>query len=233
MADTFYDKILKSIKNHKLLAVLIAIGIIIISISQFFTSSSDLIKLFRTKSLKVVDARIISDSDELKKFKEEWGEIDINQRFLGRILEEMLASGELDSAQLIFNDDSVSIKEGHLSTGNFPVLDIKLLNESDNTVFIKEIQIESEIISYDTLSGYNCSPVAPSFSYNILLNAYKSRGISTTSVSQAIEPNQADRLVIVIGHNSSKMLLYKVIPSLVDQNNNKQNFGEFFVKMPM
>lgn len=232
MADTLYDKILKSIKNHKFLAVLISIGVIIISVSQFFTSFNDLIELFRKKGVKVVDVRIISEPKELETFKEEWGEININQRFLNRILEGVLASGELDSAMLIFNKDSALIKEGHLSTGGFPVLDIKLLNESNNTVYFKEIQIKSEIVSYDTTSGFNCSPVAPSFNFNILLNANKSKDIVTRSISQAIEPNQADRLIIIIGQNSPREHIYELIPSLIDQNNYQIDLGNFLVKMP-
>ena len=225
------DAIFERIKNNKILSIPIVIGVIFLILVEVMNGWQDLYGFFSEGKLKVVKAEVISEENELQEFKASWfSELEVNEDQLFRfesLLNELIQDGVVSPEQLEGN----KIKDEFLSTGRFPILDIKLLNESTSPVFIKELEVIIKRTTVDSV-GINCSPLAPSWSYNLLLDSNKERDTIMVEISQFLKSQEADRFIFIIGHDSTFGADYIITSSLIDQDGEKTFLGEHKFQIP-
>jgi len=112
--------------------------------------------------------------------------------------------------------------------GVFPILDVKLRNCGNETIFLKraEIDVIAVRITYDPAT-YHVFPVT--WEYNVLLNPHEPGTKKSIKLSQVLEAGQADRFIIIIGQLSGygelKYADYELHLSLFYNNEQSLDLG--------
>jgi hypothetical protein len=82
--------------------------------------------------------------------------------------------------------------------GKFPLIDIKLLNTSKSTAFLKALRFDVEYVrSIPETRDFQAMPVT--WEYSVLLNPHRNRDSKVIEISQVIPPNSVERFVVVVG----------------------------------
>lgn len=119
-----------------------------------------------------------------------------------------------------FNNGKFEIADIEIiKTDTFPSLDIKLQNNTNNPIFIYEIECKT-INSWHLKSWIDYSYEPSSFTYTLFLKEGKNE-ISKIKTSQTIKPKGVDRFSIIVGGESKSWRGYS--PYLF---NLKLNYGE-------
>jgi hypothetical protein len=101
-------------------------------------------------------------------------------------------------------DDKQVIKEfqnlspDKTKQNGFPMIDIKLLNQDINTVYLKSLVFNIRKFFYKE-KHIACSPLAPTWNYNIFFDPETNIESIQLEISQILKPGEPDRFVIIVG----------------------------------
>jgi pimeloyl-ACP methyl ester carboxylesterase len=98
-----------------------------------------------------------------------------------------------------FKDQWFTEELAHLEDieGHFPIVDIKLLNTSNDIIYITQAEIKSKVSYFEfDHSHYMAFPVT--WAYNLLLNTEQDE-TNFINLSQVVNPNGVDRFLIILG----------------------------------
>ncbi len=154
--------------------------------------------------LEIVAVDVIDNIKEIRNFRQAWfAETDLD-----------IGGGSFSNAGAI---------------GTFPLIDLKFRNPSNSTFFLKRIDLNVQRL--ETVADpmkYSVWPVA--WEYSILLDPHKETDVKSLNISQVIMPNDADRFVVVLGHDQGygefKYVTYNVEILLCYNDNSSINLGQ-------
>jgi hypothetical protein len=210
--DTKVDRILKGLKNHPILALIMTAGAIIIALSTFIDALRKLLVMVpsRENYLELVALDLITEPELIRRYKASW--------LIG-------ARPEDDSFPQSFWD-----KKG---SGTFPLVDVKLRNTGPKTVLLHSLEIDvirAEVEPHPS-SYFKCKPLPPTWEYNVLLNDGLELGEGAkrlkVELSQVIYPNEADRFVVTLGQTQYLRATYELDLTLRFNKDERLNMGHF------
>jgi hypothetical protein len=96
----------------------------------------------------------------------------------------------------VFNSREEQIRQ----LSYFPLLDIKLRNTSPQSIFLKELTVQANLIEYIP-HDCNFAQFSPTCAYHVLLSRNWHNGMEEKAVkiSQVIKSNYVDRIIIIVG----------------------------------
>jgi len=159
--------------------------------------------------LEVVDAYIIDNQDELKSF---W-QTCLKTPFWRTLLKGIEEKGET----LLY----------------FPLIDIKLRNTSNQSVFLKEITVNASREKATPWENFFMMRPA-TCAYHVLLgkNWHDDKEENSVKISQVVKPNDVDRFIVIVG--SQDKLQYAEYNTKLTLHYNKNSFvnvGSFLIRM--
>lgn len=210
---TRVDRLIKRAKNNKFIALVIVIGVAIVAFSTLLTSVQSTWRAFGggTGGLEIVTFRIINDTKAIEVFREEW------------------FTGNLPERDLNW-EPRLSISSPPV-VGDFPIIDIIVKNDGKSPIVLTKIEFDAQQVERTDGFLSSCSPVAPSWVYNVLLNDISTQK-KKVDLAQSVLPGEVDRFSVVVGADLfSSEAVYEITPTIVAGKDSKINIEKFRLSM--
>ena len=166
------------VERHRLFSLCIIAGIVVGAVATFTDNLQKVARLlWREQALEITAVRVIDTDTGLARFRKEWLRPD---------------SLTTDSSAFRFLPRPVAAQ--------FPVLDIVVRNTSASAIVLTEFEVSAHRIAVEDSGLVNCSPIAPTWSYHVLLDENAQDQKKRIPLNQLVPANGADRFAIVIGH---------------------------------
>jgi len=139
-----------------------------------------------------------------------------------------------------FKETWLRDQDSAVITGNYPLIDIKVRNPSNQVIFLKEIKFNTRCIGKlpdpEVPSDIHACVIPSKWDYNILFDPSKSIDNLQLKIAQEVPSNGVDRFVITVGQNEgySEFFLFKYKVSMTLYYNNDESIalGTFEICIP-